>query len=147
LSELVDALGRPVEDLGDIVTPGQYVDNVGSRAGLTKEQRDFIRKNRPDEATDPTRTEVKPEELSRSGRQIYALREMLLKAAFENLSLWGLLSAATQRAGGSMTFTQLELQKYLKPAQWAAVLRDGDDVVVKLGQFTKPAEVPVETPA
>ena len=143
MSELVDPLGRPVEDLGDIVTAGQYVDNVGKRSGVSDSLRAFIRKNPIDDFSGRD-----PETLSRSQRQLYALNSLLAKSTLDALQLWMLVGALTARVGGSATFPQAELMKYQKPANWPVVMPDEDrNIVVTIGWLAKPAEVPVETPA
>ena len=126
--EILGPDGRPADS--DVVTPFEYLDDAGGRAGFTATQRKFFRQNASDKSTDPATAD--PRNLTRSQRQIYALRAMLEKAALDNLQLWTLLAAATERAGGAMSFKQTAASRFIAPKTWPTVIADGDDVRIAL---------------
>jgi hypothetical protein len=142
MSGLVDPLGKPIAPSGEVVTPAEYMEGLGRRAGFDHKQREFLRKNLP------SATDAPPDHMSKSQRQIAALRQSLMKIATDNLQLWMIVGAFAARAGGKATFSQPEVMKFQKPANWPVVMPDEDrNIVVTIGLLAKPAEVPVETPA
>ena len=130
--------GSPVDGVeNEIVTPSEYMEKLGQRAGFDHKQRDFLRKNLPSMADNP------PDHMSRSQRQIYALQQALFKISCDNLQLWALIGAACEAAGGSMEFTQETLKKFSDPKMWAVVVADQDKHV----RVALPVTVMPEEPA
>lgn len=117
--------------MADLILPPNYMDDLATRAGITRAAQDFLRRNPIDLPKN-----VAPEHMSRSERQMFAMRELLLKSAPDATNLWVLLAAFAENAGGEMTFSQATLRKFLAPKNWPAVTADGEgNVTVKLGQF------------
>lgn len=123
MSGLVGLDGRELDADNPLVTPLEYVERKGSTAGFTKDQREFLRRNPPDPATDPAT--ANPRFLSKSQRAIYGLRFMLEKASLDNLQLWTLVAALLERVGGTASFKQADVMQFVAPKSWPMVVADG----------------------
>src|ERR1019366_8085773 len=119
--KLVGLDGQPLD--GELVTKDGYLENLGRRAGLSLQQREFLRKNLP--------TAEDPDHMSRSQRQIKALRDALQVVSIQNMQLFALLPAmadrlVANRGPATLVFGQKILVDKMKPEFWPAVTVDGD---------------------